>query len=85
MILPFIECIANSYDSKDGSYYKPPSILKGYKDGQPVSLTKEQRQDYSEQSRSLYCVILTILKETGMAKITQEFKCGMNSGGRGGS
>lgn len=78
MIMHYIQAISDSYDNTDGTYYEPPSIINYYTDGQPETLTKNQIDTYTQQSESLYCVILSALKEEGMAKITQEFKCGMN-------
>ena len=74
IIMPTIECICDSYDPTDGTYYAPPSILDNYKKW----VHDDSRAIYREQSKTLYCHILTILKETRMAKITQEFMCGIN-------
>ena len=78
MIMHVIEAISESYDSDNGTYYEPPSKLQEYKNGQPMNLSMEQIKVWEQQSKTLYCEILSQIKETGMAEITQEFKCGMN-------
>ena len=73
MLIPYYECISNSYDNTTGTYYEPPSILKNY-DG----IHEASKEVYTAQNRTLYCEILTQLKESGMSRITQEFLCGMD-------
>ena len=42
MIMHVIECIADSYDSTDGTYYEPPGLLEEFNNGLPLELTPDQ-------------------------------------------
>ena len=74
-ILPYIQYTLSSYNPKTGLYYSPPSKANDYYDV-PSTL----RPMYKTQSELLYRVILTCIKQSGMATITQQFLCGVHKG-----
>ena len=72
-VLPYIYYIVSSYNPAKGLYYCPPSKASDY-DTVPEVL----KHMYEAQSELLYREILTCIKQSGMATITQRFLCGVH-------
>ena len=72
-IVPWCYYIMYSFDKRDGSYKKPPSIEDGY-----LSVEEEIRSIYKRHSSELYSEIQNAIGETGMLKVTSTHSVGLH-------
>ena len=70
-VLPYIHYTLSSYNPKTGLYFEPPSKPSNFCDV-PTTF----KHIYKTQSELLYREVLTCIKQSGMATITQQFLCG---------
>ena len=72
-ILPYVYYILSSYNPKTGLFYQPPSKGTDY-----ANVPETIRPMFRTQAELFYRVILTCIKQSGMATITQQFLCGIH-------
>ena len=72
-ILPYVYYILSSYNPKTGLFYQPPSKGTDY-----ANVPEAIRPMFRTQAELFYRVILTCIKQSGMATITQQFLCGIH-------
>ena len=71
VVLPYIHYTLNNYNPNTGLYFEPPSKPSNYCD-----VPNTFKHIYTTQSELLYKEVLTCIKQSGMATITQQFLCG---------
>ena len=72
-IIPYLQRIMDDYDSKQGTYWKPPSKIDGY-DGVPDVMMEA----FINQAQALYHVIMDLLPTDIKNKIKSTYKYGIH-------